>query len=546
MAEEKRSSQNATKRSGNRMAYIAMALIAAAIVANVSLALVDEGEANIIGGLLFISGVTLGWFWLWRRRSLPLWMRGLSFALPFLGIALVMALSEFRGFSGTLVPQFKWRQSVMTSSKTASPEAARREEASNSNEKIDGSFVQFLGNNRNGIIEDVAIDPDWTNNPPKLIWKKAIGPGWSGIVVRENLAVTLEEFEGADTVTAFWANDGEVCWRQPLARQHYHPLGGRGPRATPTIDGDYVYIHSSTGIVACLKFQTGDLVWKVDLLELLQVSQSEIEAAVTWGRSGSPLIDGDRLIVPLGGKSGASAGGLIAFEKSTGKELWRGGTGQISYSSPTKIQLRNREQIVIVNEATISGHEPETGVVLWEYKWPGQSNGGASVSQPISIDDNRLFVSKGYHVGCALLDFSKSLPNTPIVTTVWSKSNLMKTKFTNPVFREGYVYGLSDGVLECLRVEDGKQMWKDSRNGRFGHGQLLLVGEHLLIATEEGQCALATADPTASRIHGTIEVLEGITWNSMTLVGSHVFMRNGEEVACVRLPVIPIARGPAE
>jgi hypothetical protein len=136
-----------------------------------------------------------------------------------------------------------------------------------------------------------------------------------------------------------------------------------------------------------------------------------------------------------------------------------------------------------------------------------------------------------------LLDFSKSRPGTALLYTRWKKAGHMKTKFTNAVLREGFVYGLSDGVLECIRAEDGERMWKDTRHGRFGHGQLLLVEDLLLITAEDGRCVLAEANPQRSVVLGEIQVLNGTTWNPMAVVQDYVLLRNAEEAVCLQLPL---------
>jgi outer membrane protein assembly factor BamB len=197
--------------------------------------------------------------------------------------------------------------------------------------------------------------------------------------------------------------------------------------------------------------------------------------------------------------------------------------------------LFGQRQIVIVNEASVSGHAIANGETLWEFEWPGQSNAGANCSQALWIDESRVFLSKGYRGGCKLLDFSKTTPTTKVVYVAWQSTNLMKTKFTNVVLRDGFIYGLSDGILECIRVADGEQMWKDSRRGRFGHGQLLLVGKHLLISAEDGRCVLARAEPEQSTILGEIELFSDTTWNPLAVAGNLVLLRNAEEAACLEI-----------
>jgi outer membrane protein assembly factor BamB len=502
----------------------------------------DHADANVALALGLLVAILSIYGSLIRTPAIPPWVRWFIGLAPFLVLGWIFWNYEFRGFSGELVPQFRQRREGGGAVETAadrhgvSPMTAERVPAVAVGERAE--FRQFLGNNRDGRVDGVSLAKDWVARPPVIVWRRGLGPGWSGFAVRRGIAVTLEEHDQEDCVTAVDLADGRLLWRTSLGRKHFHPMGSGGPRSTPTIDGELVYVQSSTGLVAALGLADGQKVWLVDLLELLKISQAEAEAGVTWGRSGSPLVVGDRIVVPLGGGPSAEhAQSLIALDRATGAEQWRSGDDQISYASPTLMSLGGQEQIVSVNEASVSGHRIDSGELLWRFDWPGQSNGAANVSQPLRIDEYRLLLSKGYHTGSMLLDFSKSRPGTALLYTRWKKAGHMKTKFTNAVLREGFVYGLSDGVLECIRAEDGERMWKDTRHGRFGHGQLLLVEDLLLITAEDGRCVLAEANPQRSVVLGEIQVLNGTTWNPMAVVQDYVLLRNAEEAVCLQLPL---------
>ncbi len=532
-----------SQRRFNGLAIAAIALIAIAFPIHFWRNQVDHGEANVVFAILMMLGILFAWLSIVLSKGLSVTAKFAVTFLPWIAVLAGLWRYEFRGFDGELRPQFRLRSSASEASSTADAKLTTDAKASpvSSPQKSLGEFSQFLGNHRTGFVDGIHLSENWSQTPPKILWKKPIGAGWAGFAIKEDLAITLEEHNEADCVVALDRTDGSLRWRTKLGGKHFNAMGGAGPMATPTIADNRLWVQSSVGLVACLNFEDGKLLWSVDLLERAGIdgkdAQAIAEQAVTWGRSGSPLIDGELVIVPFGGKPGASAGSLIALDRNSGEERWRTGTEQISYASPSKLRIRGEEQIVIVNEANVTGHVPATGEVLWQYPWPGQSNGGASVSQPVSIDDNRLFLSKSYYVGSTLLDFSNWSRGANSIVPVWKDANLMKSKFTNVVLKEGYIFGLSDGIMECLRVEDGKRMWKDTKKGRFGHGQILLVGNHILIATEEGQCVLMRASPEKPEILGEIQVIDGVTWNPLALVGDQLFMRNGQEAACVQLPL---------
>jgi outer membrane protein assembly factor BamB len=519
------------------LGWTALSFLAIAIVAYLLLVRLDRASANLTSGACAMVGLFIGWLWLISRlssRSMAFWLIA---TIPVVAMASLAGLFEFRGFSGEMVPQFRLRNAARLAPQAtpSSVETASDPKYSNPNE----SFRQFLGNERNGMIRGTAFSVDWDSKPPKIIWKKPVGLGWSGFAVQDGLAITMEEFENQDALVAMNLSDGTIRWRTLLGRKHYHPAGGGGPRATPTIDRDLVFSQSSTGIVTCCKLDSGKLIWKADLLEFSGISQPESEAAVSWGRSGSPLVDEHQVIVPMGGGSQRSSGGLVSLDRATGAEKWRGGRDQISYSSPSLFIIQGVPQIVIVNESTVTGQDPMSGDVWWSFDWPGESNGGASVSQPVLVDDTSLFLSKAYGRGSAMLDFSKSSPPTWNPEVKWKDHTLLKTKFTSAIHHDGYLYGLSDGILECVRASDGKRMWKDSRSGRFGHGQILMLNDQLLASCEDGRLVFGTVDPNGFHKIGEVQVLEGITWNTFAIAGDRVLLRNGEVAACVKLSLEP-------
>src|SRR5262249_50361290 len=111
-------------------------------------------------------------------------------------------------------------------------------------------------------------------------------------------------------------------------------------------------------------------------------------------------------------------------------------------------------------------------------------------------------------------------------------STSMKTKYTTPVLHRGYLYGLDDGILECLDLKTGKKVWKD---GRYQHGQVLLAGDLLLIQAENGEVVLVEPSPDGLRELGKFAALEGKTWNNPALAGKYLLVRNDHEAACYEL-----------
>ena len=487
----------------------------------------DFALANALTALLIFVAwmmLTLAVFLSHLPRS---WWRVVLLG-PIGGLLLFLSTFEFERFNGEMNPQFAWRWSSAEASASmgAAPKAIRPELLA----PRPSDYPQYLGKNRDGTLPHVSIFPDWAASPPRIVWKTGVGEGWSGFAIQGDVAVTMEQRGEHELVVAYSVLDGEMLWRAAIDSRHSNVMGGVGPRSTPTISDNRVYAMSAVSRLLCLDLATGRELWGQELLDLADATQAEFEQVVAWGRSASPLVVNDLIVIPLGGV-GAEKHTLIAFDRMLGDERWRGGSDQISYASPALAELSGEWQILMLSEKMLAGYDIETGSQLWTTPWPGSSNGGATVSQPVVVDPTHVLLSKGYGEGCQYLQV-KHEENSWTVDVLWTNHASLRTKFTNSVVRDRYAYGLSDGILECVRLEDGKRQWK---KGRYRQGQVLLVGEYLLITAESGELVLVQADAQGMEELGKIAVIGDVTWNTAALSGDRLLMRNADEAACVLL-----------
>ncbi len=546
----------ATRRSrvinGLLWAIVPLGLMAIAVVRSSAHAF-DFAVGNVLTGLLVLT-IWLALIFALARSTMPrLWWKGLLL-IP-LGLLLIfLTVYKFQRFNGELIPQFTPR---WTAANDARPLGAHR--AENPDSRTDAAahavdapvasiapqiapqmlapretdFPQYLGPGRDATIHQVSLDPNWDASPPHIAWKQSIGAGWSGFAIQGDVGVTMEQHGQQEWVSAYSVLDGSLLWNRPIDAKHSNMLGGVGPRSTPTIADSRVYACSAVSRLSCLDLATGQEIWGQELLELANTNQSAFEGEVSWGRSASPLLVGDLVVIPLGG-IGATKRTLIAFDRNTGQERWRGGSDQISYASPALAELSGQQQILLVSEKRVAGYGVESGRELWSSPWPGSSSSSATASQPVVVDATHVLLTKGYGEGCRLLQTTFS-DSTWSVDVLWSNSAGLRTKFTNSVVRDGYAYGLSDGILECVRLSDGRRQWK---KGRYQHGQVLLVGGHLLITTERGELVLVEARPEKMTEVAKLPVLGDVSWNTAALSGNRLLMRNSDEAACVLLPLL--------
>ena len=410
-------------------------------------------------------------------------------------------------------------------------------------------FPQFLGVNRNGVVDGLRLSKNWSQSPPKILWKQPVGEGWSGFAAVNGFAITQEQRESEECVTCYDVRTGELKWIYSSHRRNEDTmaLGKVGPRATPTIHQGMVYATSGTGVLDCLDGSTGTLVWSVDIPQLVGIKQvpnknsrgldyTMEDSNLMWGRSCSPLVFEEKVIVTAGGPTidpDNQTVTLIAVDKKTGAEIWRGGNRMVAYGSPSLATLLSKPQLLLVAENRAVGHDLESGAELWSHERPGISNADANCSQVTPVTDSKLILSKGYGLGGELIEL-KDIDGKIQVSPIHKDSRILKTKLTSPVMYQGHAYSLSDGYLECTEAETFQRKWK--QRGRFGNGQLLLVGDKLLVHSEDGLLLLVAADPAGYQEYGSIKTINGICWNTICLSGNHLLVRSELEAACLELP----------
>ncbi len=466
-------------------------------------------------------------WWFIGVSGLPRVVRFLPLAATVCGLCIFFYFNRVAFVSGDLMPTFASRWARTADEKLAAASVQVTQVGIDLTTTSAADFPQFLGPDRNGYLPAVQLAHDWDKQPPRERWRQPIGAGWSGFAAVNGYAVTLEQRGAEELVTCYEVATGKLVWSHAVPIRHETILGGIGPRSTVTIDEGNVYAVGATGIVRCLAGQSGELLWQVDLPAPFGSDAQQDLSLIAWGRANSPLVLKDKVVIPAGGPA-KSPTSLVALDKATGNEVWRSGQRQISYASPTLVSLQGRQQILIVNEAHVSGCDAETGHVLWEYPWPGKSNAGASVSQAQAFGEGYVLLSKGYGGGGAVIQLGAA--DTPKL--IWEDRKLLKTKFTNGCVIGEHVYALSDGILECVHLVSGQRKWK---RGRYRHGQVLGVGDVLLVQAEDGQIVMVAASPDAHQELGSIPALASRTWNNLCLHGRYLLARNDVEAVCYEI-----------
>lgn len=486
----------------------------------------DDAHRNLatIAASLLVGGVLVLWV---------IFGTGLAPASQvrfFLGAAAVIAAVAgcFRveGVSGNIWPRLTWRWAAKPDESLAADipinSSSEPETVADLTKTTQYDFPQFLGPNRDATVATPPLPLDWAANPPRPLWRQPIGAGWSSFAVVGDYALTQEQRGNKELVTCYALATGELIWAHADEGRFSATLSGDGPRATPTIDEGRVYTLGALGLLNCLDGASGKVLWSHNVVKQNQASLPE------WGKSCSPLIVDELVVVSAGGQDGHS---LVAYDKRTGERVWHAGDQPSSYASPRLATLAGARQILMVNQALVAAHDPTNGDILWKFEWAG---GEPKVPDAVAIDGNRVFIGAGYGLGCKLLRIERGDDGQLTANALWEKNHL-KPKFTNVVVHAGFVYGLDDGkTLVCIDLNDGKRCW---RGGRYGHGQILRVNDVLLIQAESGEVALVEASPLRFTELVRFAALGDQTWNNPVVAGRLLLVRNATEAACYELPV---------
>ena len=378
----------------------------------------------------------------------------------------------------------------------------------------DASWPDFRGRQRDGHYAG-PIRTEWPSAGLPLLWKQPVGPGYASFVVANGRAFTIEQRRQQEVVAAYDITTGREVWTHGWDAEFVEAMGGDGPRATPTYHEGRVYALGALGELRCLDARTGALVWHRNIL-----SDADAEN-LPWGMSASPLVVDDSVVVLPGGRQGKS---VAAYRKDNGNLLWTALDDQQAYTSPMLVTLAGVRQILIVTASRALGLSPDGRQLLWEFPWA--TDMGINVAQPLLFGTNRVFLSASYGQGAAVFEVTRD--GDRFATEMLWRNTRMKNKFTSSVLHEGYAYGLDEAILACIDLATGDVKWK---GGRYGYGQILLAGSHIIVLTEEGELVLVNATPERHEELARVPAIEGKTWNHPVIADGRLLVRNVREMA---------------
>ncbi len=376
-------------------------------------------------------------------------------------------------------------------------------------------WPQWQGPDRTRISKETGLLKEWPSGGPRVVWTaNNLGTGYGSMaVVGER--VFLQGARGPSSVViALNRADGKEVWAKPLGpiETRMRTAQGAGPRGTPTVDGDRLYVLTENGDLACLKAGDGSAVWQLNILKEFGGSQLQ------WLISESPLVDGPHVVVSPGGPGA----GMVKLDKMTGKTVWTSKdlSDTAGYSSITIADVQGVRTYLTFTAQSGVGVRASDGKLMFRYS--KAANGVANIATPIFFN-NKVFFTSGYGAGGGLLDLSAK-DGEVVANEVYHTPN-MKNHHGGVVLVDGYLYGFSDLILTCLEFATGNVMWRDRSAGK---GSVTYADGYLYIQSENNMVALAEATPSAYREKGRFDIPDKgqMSWAHPVISGGRLYVRN--------------------
>ncbi|MCR9247449.1 MAG: PQQ-like beta-propeller repeat protein [bacterium] len=374
-------------------------------------------------------------------------------------------------------------------------------------------WPQYRGSHGDGIAAPQPIAKTWGPDGPPELWRRKFGSGFSTVAAVGKRLYTMGAPAELEEAFCLDAHTGETIWRVPLGPRFADQFGD-GPRATPTVDGDTVFVVSSTMHLAAIATATGEVRWHKELLKEFGIEQPR------FGFSASVLVAGERAVLEVGAGEGKA---VVAFARDTGDVVWTALDGSPSKSTPLLAELDGVPQLIFNRPAKMAALSLD-GDVLWTHEAARDIIAMAHFVPPDLVLTSSAYMGKGtvaVRVKRSGEDFTTE--------RAWVNRRF-RNHFNNAVLVNGHLYGFDNSTLRCLNAETGEIAW--SQRG-FGKGSLIACDNVLFVLGDQGILALVAADPASFREVGRVQAMQdtaGRCWTSPTLAAGRLFVRNLEEI----------------
>ena len=397
-------------------------------------------------------------------------------------------------------------------------------------------WPHYRGPTHDGVSSE-RILKTWPSGGPRRLWKKSLPDGFGSFAVSGGRAYTavkrIVEGTPSEVFVALDADTGTELWARSVGPAA--PGGGSGegdgPRSTPTVDGDLLYVLNAYVSLFCLKTNDGSVVWQRDLMSEFGGHGPDFEAAA------SPLVVGD--LVLLVGPTGGNGQRLFGIDKRDGHTVWEGPSAILTHSTPVVTTLHGVRQALLFTGGGVLSVVPESGQELWRYAF---TVGIPTAIAPVVAGDV-VYHSAAYNTGARAARIART-GETFRATELWRKRNELINFWSTPVVHQGHLYGLYGhdyGVsapLKCVELVTGTEKWSQPN---FGPGQVLLVDGTILLLTADGKLILVEPTPTAYKELARCQAVSGKCWNVPAVSRGRIYARSTKEGVCLDVSVPPPA-----
>jgi outer membrane protein assembly factor BamB len=378
-------------------------------------------------------------------------------------------------------------------------------------------WPQWRGLERNGVSNETGLMREWPRTGPALAWSATqLGAGYGSVAVAGSRVFVQGMKNRQSLVISLDRASGKPVWSVALGSAQENDRGS-GPRSTPTVDGDRVYVLTENGDLACLLVADGKMVWQRNILREFSGRN------INWLISESPLIDGNRVIVSPGGRNA----GMAALDKMTGTTVWvsKELSDEAGYASPVIADVQGVRTIMTLTGNAGIGVRASDGKVMWRYG--NVANNTANITTPIYAN-GKVFFTSAYGTGGALLGLRATGQEVSAQEIYFTRN--MQNHHGGVVLVDGYLYGFNNSILTCLEFETGKVMWRDRSVGK---GSVAYADGHLYVLSEDNVVGLVEASPKGYRETGRFSIADQgwPSWAHPVISGGRLFVRNQNVLA---------------
>lgn len=411
--------------------------------------------------------------------------------------------------------------------------------------KTGSDWSRFLGPNGDSTSPEKGLGTPWPKEGLKLIWQCPLGSGYAPPTIARGRLFHFDRFGNKARLTCRNSGTGAELWKFEYPTDYEDYFGyDNGPRCCPIVDGEHVYLYGSEGIIQCLRCEDGKPLWQLDTRTEFHVFQN------FFGVSSCPLIEGELLLVPVGGSPKgpapdnfmeikANGTAIVAFDKRTGKIKYRCGNDLASNSSPVVTTIGGKRLGLYLARGGLLGFDPQTGKIAFHHPWRARLLESVNASNPLVVGD-RVLLSESYGIGSTVLKITGDA-----VEEVWADAHKGRDKslmchWNSPIHHNGHVYGCSgrhtaQAELRCIELATGKVKWKQAGLTR---SSLLMVDGHFIALCEDGLLLLLKVNAEkfdeVSRIDLSEQqpLLEYPCWAAPVLAHGLLYVRGKDRLLC--------------